>query len=142
MVAEGARDAGNEKWPRGISSGDPILGMNIYLPAILRFTRGFQGFDPQPNGRTSKPSNWRFPFRGDQRLGFHHIPYLSHQQELVAVGKGMTKPNGIPGTWYVGIAISPRSESFIYFHPTVTAEEGKTRKLCNAKPRAGLVKLI
>ena len=35
-------------WPWGITY-DSILGsMNIHLPPILMFTRGFLGFDPQP----------------------------------------------------------------------------------------------
>ena len=36
-------------WPWGRTNGDPILGcMNIHLPPMLMFTRGFQVFDPQP----------------------------------------------------------------------------------------------
>ena len=40
------------QWPWGITYGDPILGMNIHLPPILMFTRGFPGFrPPQPPRR-------------------------------------------------------------------------------------------
>ena len=39
------------KWPCGITYADPILKrMNTHVPPILMFTRGFVGFDPQPNG--------------------------------------------------------------------------------------------
>ena len=35
-----------------ITYGNPILGwMNIHLPPILMFTRGFLGFDPQPHAQ-------------------------------------------------------------------------------------------
>ena len=43
------------KWPCRMTHGSILGRMNIHLPPILMFTRGFLGFDPQP--KVVYPSN-------------------------------------------------------------------------------------